>query len=89
MGEKRKVYSGLMGMSKGKRPLGRLRCRWDDGIKMDLVVFGWGEVDSPVSAKDLLSAVVNMVMNLWVLAPWSELVKLVIYSPLKLGIFVL
>ena len=25
-----------MGKPEGKRPLGRLRCRWEDNIKMDL-----------------------------------------------------
>jgi hypothetical protein len=36
MGEERKVYTVLAGMSKGKRPLGRPRCSWEDGIRMDL-----------------------------------------------------
>jgi len=26
----------------GKRSLGRLRCRWEDNIKMDLQEEGWG-----------------------------------------------
>jgi hypothetical protein len=32
----RKVYEVLMGKPKGKRPLERLRHRWEDGIRMDL-----------------------------------------------------
>jgi hypothetical protein len=36
MGEKRKLYKVLVGRPKGKRPLGRPRHRWEDGIKMDL-----------------------------------------------------
>jgi hypothetical protein len=36
MGEERNVYRGLMGKPEGKRPLGRPRRRWEDGIKMDL-----------------------------------------------------
>jgi hypothetical protein len=36
MGEERKVYKVLVGKPKGKRPLGRMRCRWEDGIRMDL-----------------------------------------------------
>jgi hypothetical protein len=32
MGEKRRVYMVLVGKSKEKRPLRRLRHRWEDGI---------------------------------------------------------
>jgi hypothetical protein len=31
-----KVYKVLVGKPEGKRPLGRLRYRWEAGIKMDL-----------------------------------------------------
>jgi hypothetical protein len=40
MGEGRNVYRVLVGKSEVKRPLGRQRCRWEDGIKMDLRVIG-------------------------------------------------
>jgi hypothetical protein len=36
MGEERKVYKVLVGKPEGKRPLGRPRRRWEDGIRMDL-----------------------------------------------------
>jgi hypothetical protein len=36
MGEERKVYKILMGKPDGKRQIGRRRCRWEDGIRMDL-----------------------------------------------------
>jgi hypothetical protein len=36
MGEKRNVYRILVGKPKGKKPLERHRCRWEDNIKMDL-----------------------------------------------------
>jgi hypothetical protein len=36
MGEGRGVYRVLVGRPEGKRPLGRLRRRWEDNIKMDL-----------------------------------------------------
>jgi hypothetical protein len=36
MGEKRNMYMLLIGKPEGKRPLGRLGCRWIDNIKMDL-----------------------------------------------------
>jgi hypothetical protein len=42
MGEERKVYKVLVGKPKGKRPLGRPRCRWEDGIRMDLGEIGLG-----------------------------------------------
>jgi hypothetical protein len=34
MGEDRKVYKVLVGKPEGKRPLGRPRRRWEDGIRM-------------------------------------------------------
>jgi hypothetical protein len=36
MGEERKVYKVLVGKPEGKRPLGRPRRRWEEGIRMDL-----------------------------------------------------
>jgi hypothetical protein len=40
MGERRKLYKLLVGRLEGKRPLGRPRRRWEDGIKMDLREIG-------------------------------------------------
>jgi hypothetical protein len=34
MGEERQMYKVLVGKPDGKRPLGRPRRRWDDGIRM-------------------------------------------------------
>jgi hypothetical protein len=42
MGEDRNVYRVLVGKPEGKRPLGRPRRRWEDGIKMDVGEIGWG-----------------------------------------------
>jgi hypothetical protein len=42
MGEGRNVYRVLVGKLEGKRPLGRPRRRWEDGIKMDLKEIDWG-----------------------------------------------
>jgi hypothetical protein len=36
MGKERKVYKVLVVKHEGKRPLGRPRCRWEDGVRMDL-----------------------------------------------------
>jgi hypothetical protein len=44
MGEERKVYKVLMGKHEGKKPLGRPRCRWEDGIRIDLREIGLGGV---------------------------------------------
>jgi hypothetical protein len=45
MGERRYVYSILVGKPEGKRPLRRSRCRWMDNIKMNLLETGLGGVD--------------------------------------------
>jgi hypothetical protein len=42
IGEDRKLYNVLVGMSEGKRPLGRPRRRWEDVIRMDLTKIGLG-----------------------------------------------
>jgi hypothetical protein len=44
-GGKRNAYRVLVGKPEGKRPLGRLRRRWMDNIKMDLREIGWDEMD--------------------------------------------
>jgi hypothetical protein len=36
IGEVRKVYKVLVGRPERKRPLGKPRRRWEDGIRMDL-----------------------------------------------------
>jgi hypothetical protein len=73
MGEDRNVYRVLIGKLEGKRPLGRPRRRWEDGIKLDLEEIGWGSVEWVYLAQDRerWRAVVNAVMNLRVLAPRS------------------
>jgi hypothetical protein len=73
MGEERKVYKVLVGKPKGKRPLGRPRRRWEDGIRMDLREIGLGSVDwiQLAQDRDRWRAIVNAVMNLRVLAPRS------------------
>jgi len=42
MGGDRGVHRVLVGKPEGKRPLGRLRSRWDDNIKMNLQEVGGG-----------------------------------------------
>jgi hypothetical protein len=41
MGKERKVYKVLMGKSEGKIPFGIPRCRWEEGIRMDVREIGW------------------------------------------------
>jgi hypothetical protein len=73
MGEEMNMYRVLMGKPEGKRPLGRPRCRWENGIRMDVRETGWGSVDwiQLAQVRDRWRALVNTVMNLWVLAPLS------------------
>jgi hypothetical protein len=40
-GEESKVYKVFAGKPKGKRPLGRLSLRWEDGIGIDLREIRW------------------------------------------------
>jgi hypothetical protein len=41
MREERQVYKLLVGKPEGKKPLGKQRHRWQDGIRMDLREIGW------------------------------------------------
>jgi hypothetical protein len=45
MGEGKNVFKVLVGKPEGKRPLERLRRRWDDGIRMDLREICWWSVE--------------------------------------------
>jgi hypothetical protein len=78
MGEGRNVYRVLVGKPEGKKPLERPRRRWEDGIKMDLKEIGlWGvEWIHLAQDRDRWRAVVNAVMNVWVLVPRSLLCEI-------------
>jgi hypothetical protein len=66
---KKNAYKLLVGNSEGRRLLRRPRRRWVDNIKMDLGEIGWGGVDfiDPAQDMDKRRALVNSVMNIWVL----------------------
>jgi hypothetical protein len=66
MGEKRNMCRLLVGKPEGKRPLGRLRRRWMDNIKMDHSEIGLSVVDWIGLAQDRYRwrALVNVIMNL-------------------------
>jgi hypothetical protein len=54
MVEERKLYKDLVGKPEGKRPPGRPKSRWEDGIKTDLREIdlgGGGGLDSTVSGQ--------------------------------------
>jgi hypothetical protein len=72
-GEERKVYKVLVGKPEGKRPFGRPRRRWEDGIRMDLREIVLGGVDwiRLAQDRDWWRAVVSAVMNPRVVAPRS------------------
>jgi hypothetical protein len=73
MGEDSKVNKVLVRKPEGKRPLGRPRHRWEDGITMDLRESDLGGVDwiRLAQDRDQWRAMVSAVMNLRVLAPRS------------------
>jgi hypothetical protein len=65
-GEKRKVYRLLRGKPEGKRQLGRLRRRWMDKIKIDLLEIKLRGLDwvSLVQDRYRWRARANAIMNL-------------------------
>jgi hypothetical protein len=69
MGEMRNAYRILVEKPEGKRPLGRLRRRRVDDIKMNLRERGWGEMGwiDLAQDRDQCWALVNTVMNLRIL----------------------
>jgi hypothetical protein len=73
MGEERKVYKVFVGKHEGKRPLGRPRRRWENGIRVHLREIGLGCVDwiRLAQDRDRWRAVVSTAMKLGVLAPLS------------------
>ena len=66
MGEGRDVHRVPVGKPEGKRPLGRLRRRWEDNIKMYLQEVGGGCGDWMELAqdRDRWRALANTMMNL-------------------------
>jgi hypothetical protein len=66
--EGRGDYRVLVGRPKGKRPLGRPRCRGENNIKMHLKKTGVDELNwiQLAQGRVQLWAPVSMVMNLWV-----------------------
>jgi hypothetical protein len=44
-GEMRNVYRILIRKPEGKRPLGKLRHRWEDYMRVDLKETGWEDMD--------------------------------------------
>jgi len=68
MGEKRGVYSVLVGNPEGKSSLGKPRRRWEDNIKMDLQEVGCVGMDwiELAQDRDRWMGLVNAVMNLQV-----------------------
>jgi hypothetical protein len=65
------VYRVLLGKPEEKRPLGRPRQKWEDGIKMDLGEIGGIEWIRLAQDSGRWWSLVNTVMNLRVLAPQS------------------
>jgi len=65
-GEGRGLYRVLVGKPDGKSPLGKLRHRWEDNIKMDVQEVGCGGMDWIELAQDMdrWRALVTAVMNL-------------------------
>jgi hypothetical protein len=65
MGERRGAYRIFVGITEGRRPLGRPSRRWEDNIKMDFQEEGWGmDWIELAQDRDRWRPVVNAIMNL-------------------------
>ena len=64
----------LVGKPEGKKPLGKLRFRWEESIKINLQEVGWGGMEWIALAQDMerWQAVVNAIMNLPVSIKWGQ-----------------
>jgi hypothetical protein len=64
--ERSGVYRVLVGKPEVKRPLGRLRRKWEDNIKIDLQEMRCGSMEwiELAQDRDRWRALVNVVMNL-------------------------
>jgi hypothetical protein len=62
---RKKVYKDLVGKPQGKRPLGRSRRRWEDGIRVEVTEIGWEDVKCVQLVQDMdqWRAEMNAVMN--------------------------
>jgi hypothetical protein len=62
---KRNAYRILVGKREGKRPLGRLRRRWVDNIKIDLREIGWSGMNfiDLTQDRDQCRTLVKTIMN--------------------------
>jgi hypothetical protein len=88
MGQEKKVYKVLVGKPQRRRPVGKPRRRWEDGIRMNLRENGWGSVEwiQLAQDRDRWPTLVDMVMNLRVLEPGvtyllSQLVSYLLSPP--------
>ena len=67
MEEGRRALKILTGKPTGKRPLERLRRRWEDNIRMDLEEIGMNAGNwNSAQDRDYWRALVNAALNLWV-----------------------
>jgi hypothetical protein len=66
MGQKMNAYRILVEKPERKRPLGGLRLRWEDNIKINFREIGCGGMDwiNVAQCRDQWKALVNTVMNL-------------------------
>ena len=62
------MYRVLLGKPEGKTPLGRLRHRWVNNIRMELQEVGCGYMDWTGLAqyRDRWRTLVSEVLNLWI-----------------------
>jgi hypothetical protein len=73
MGEEKKLYTVSVRKTKGKGPLRRPSCGWEDRIKVDFGKVGWSGGVKWIQLAQDRDRWWAIVMNLWVLAPQNSL----------------
>jgi hypothetical protein len=79
MNDKGNAYRIFVGKSDDKRPLGILKCRWEDNIKIDFREIRYEGVDwiHVVRGSAQWWAHVNTVMGLWFQKRWGTFDQLI------------
>jgi len=73
--ETKYAYKTLVGKPEGKKELGRLRCRWEDDIKIDLKEKACAALQWIHLAQDRFKRTAELLLASQDCAPWNLLLR--------------